>query len=765
VTEALSVADTAPLYPPPPADVPHDLTRRSGKYRREVIVLTVSLLLFVLLYLALLAASAWFTYWAFTHHFGTTTRRGTASSNPLLNIGLGLAGAMLFLFLLKGLFKGQRADRSHYVEVTERDQPELFGFIHCLCEEVSAPHPARVYLSPDVNAAVVYDSSLVNLIVPPKKHLLIGLGLVNSVTLSEFKATLAHEFGHFSQCSLGLGTYVYVANRVLHDVVYARDTWDQWLHWWCRWDIRVSFPAWGLRGVVWGLRHGLGGAFRGINLMDRALSRQMEFNADDVAVSAAGSDSITHVLCRLEFAGESLSAAAQDLFAAADHGLFTRDLFYHQTTAAERLRRQRKDPRLGLPPAPASSSNGEPARVFDPSKGDDGIPAMWRTHPPNHEREANAKRHYLRVQLDDRSPWLLFRDLEQLKEDVSRRFYKHSLDRKETCRPTDPVEVQKFIDAEHAATTYDPKYYGLYDDRFVGPGDGAALAAEADRNPWPAERLGEFLRGWPGADLEERMEKNRRLRGEYGLLQGLKNGELTLKGKTFSFREEERTMRDVPRLFEAVDKEISSHGAALDALDRDVFSAHYQAARLLDSRTDPPGNTAPELLERYRFHLAAQDLLRRLNADEARVMSILNYLQGKTELEPAAFKEIVQALREVADSLEECVSAAEKLHTPMLTNVPAGTPLRQLIWEKGADIPRMQGDASTIQSQWIVDYLRKQGTAQGRVRRVHFKSLGGILALQERVAAAYRGDAGAAPPIVDGPITALEVVEDAKPEP
>ena len=70
---------------------------------------------------------------------------------------------------------------------------------------------------------MIYNTSLVNLILPPRKDLLIGLGLVNVVNLVEFKAALAHEFGHFAQRSLGLGTYLAVANRIMHDIIYSRD--------------------------------------------------------------------------------------------------------------------------------------------------------------------------------------------------------------------------------------------------------------------------------------------------------------------------------------------------------------------------------------------------------------------------------------------------------------------------------------------------------------------------------------------------------------
>ena len=34
---------------------------------------------------------------------------------------------------------------------------------------------------------------------PVKKNLTMGLGLINSTTVSELKSILAHEFGHFSK--------------------------------------------------------------------------------------------------------------------------------------------------------------------------------------------------------------------------------------------------------------------------------------------------------------------------------------------------------------------------------------------------------------------------------------------------------------------------------------------------------------------------------------------------------------------------------------
>src|SRR5439155_14866773 len=111
---------------------------------------------------------------------------------------------------------------------------------------------------------------------------------------------------------------------------------------------------------------------------------------------------------------------------AADHGLFTDDLFYHQAQAAGRLRRLRNDERAGLPPDLPENAP-EKVQVFQPVE--DGVPERYRSHPTDYMREQNAKRFYIRSPQDDRSPWLLFGSLAGLKTEVTGRFYRHALGR------------------------------------------------------------------------------------------------------------------------------------------------------------------------------------------------------------------------------------------------------------------------------------------------------------------------------------------------
>jgi Zn-dependent protease with chaperone function len=713
----------APLYPPAPAGVPPRFTRPSTAYRVRTLAVLAGLLAFLLLYLALVAGVSYAAYWLVLHPPPIPSGRG-AILVLVAYLGSIAALVMLLLFLAKGLFKAQRTDRHTYLPVTRQQQPELFAFIDRVCEETAAPKPAGVYVSPDVNAAVFYDTSLVNLVIPPRKYLLIGAGLVNAVGLREFKAVLAHEFGHFSQKSLAVGRYVYVANRVLRDVVYGRDSWDDLLRQWCAVDIRFSFPAWGLRGVVWALRKGLGGVFRGINLMHLSLARQMEFNADDVAVSVAGSDAIVHTLCRVEYADRCFAVAARELAVAADHGLRTRDLFHHLALAADYLRVRNNDPALGVPPPP-------PARVFDPGAAGDGPPAMWSTHPANHEREANARRVPLPAPPDDRSPWLLFRDADGVRAALSGVFYAHVLGKPVAGEPADPAAVQAFIDAERAETTYDPKYHGLFDNRPLRVGDPADPAAE------PADdRLAAFFAAYPPPDLAARMAGYGRRQGEEHILSGLKSGQLSLKGATFSFRDREVRMREVPGLLETVERELAADREQFAAWDREMYAAHYRAA----ARLDPA--RAADLRRRYEFQLRVQHWIGELAGWQGQVEAALGGAAGR-ELGADEFAALLATLREAVRVLKACHAEAERLPCPALSNVSDGTTLSELVVDRGWRAPVFR--EGSIGGEQLGPLLTGYQVTLDKLRRVFFKGMGNILTSQERIAADFRAAAGAEP--------------------
>src|SRR5262249_14917832 len=157
----------------------------------------------------------------------------------------------------------------------------------------------------------------VNLVVPPRKDLLLGLGLVRNLDLVAFKALLAHEFGHFSQRSVRLSGYVSLVYRVVHNMVRVRDRWDNWAiqGFDTPWLSAFAVP---LYVMVEGTRKSLTWLFRLLDFAHLPLRRQQELNADLVAVSAAGSDAPVHALLASESCQASLEQAIQDLARAAE---------------------------------------------------------------------------------------------------------------------------------------------------------------------------------------------------------------------------------------------------------------------------------------------------------------------------------------------------------------------------------------------------------------------------------------------------------------
>src|SRR5262245_43761547 len=200
------MTDPVSLYPPNPPHVPKDLTELNWSYCTRVLLVLTSLLVFIAVYLGLVAGSAYICYWSFQSLKGSATyviepprqsNRTPPASRPwppriqlpiIVHVALIVTSGLLFLFLLKGFFKLRGGKPGPEVEITAKDQPAFFAFLYQLCKDTGAPRPYRVFLTPDVNAMVCYNSQLQSLFLPTPKNLVLGLGLVNHLNLSELKA-------------------------------------------------------------------------------------------------------------------------------------------------------------------------------------------------------------------------------------------------------------------------------------------------------------------------------------------------------------------------------------------------------------------------------------------------------------------------------------------------------------------------------------------------------------------------------------------------
>jgi Zn-dependent protease with chaperone function len=696
------------LYPPSPRNVPANFTEPGPDYRTRVVLVLGSLILFFLVYVGLLVGSALLFVVLLV-------------SVPGVGWLFCLIPGTLFLFLLKGFFKRQRSGKSWKVEITAREQPRLFQFIERLCGELGAPFPHRVYVNPEVQAYVKYSESLLALFVPVPKNLHIGLGLVNVLNLSEFKAVLAHEFGHFSQRSMKLGQYVYVASRIIRDMVVERDWLDNWVYRLAYARSWVGLTGLVLYGIIFGLRKMMAGLYYAINFLSASLSREMEFNADLVAVSVTGSEAIIRGLSRIEFAREALEQAMSDLKDAADHDLYSADLFYHHREAIRHLRRVRKDPRLGEPP-PLSDDPQLAAEVFEP---DDKPTSAWDTHPSDYEREQNAKEHFVRCPIDARPCWQLFDDGAGVCERVTWRFYRAALRVPRDAVVDDAPVVQAFIDEEHGETTYDARYHGVYDRRTIDPGNVGGMVLGLQREPWTPEALEQVYLRLYGDQLKARAEAHAKRLDEYDELRArAREGD---RERPVKFRGRRYRLRAVKELLERLDGELRQDRGWQSEFDREVFLAHYQMA----AQVEP--EFARELLERYEFHQAVQEIQGRLLAEDDMLDRVLAYAAGKEMLTQGEFRQVVRLFDEARKALTNNLLKADKLRLPALVNMTAGAPLGRFLYDKPL-VGEFRITSRRISGKKIMKLKRQLGEVMSRVRRIRCKSLGQILSLQEEIA-------------------------------
>jgi Zn-dependent protease with chaperone function len=723
-------------YPPSPTDYPDELTSPGRDSASQIAAVLAGLFLFLVVYVGLILGCLAIVL--------LMTTRLHRLPYPVLWIVASIIATAFAFLLIKGLFNRAVPDQNMHLEIDDEDQPVFFAFLRRLTDEIGAPMPHRVFVTPEVTAAMIQEVSLLNLIVPPKKDLLVGLGLVNSVNLSEFKAVMGHEFGHFSQKTSRMQAYVYVANRVMMNLIGGEDWLDRLIQS-ARRHAKYNHNASGLAagafamtvgGIVWAVRKLMLGLFYVINFASLSLSRKQEFHADRIAASVAGSNAIVHALYRLKFAEESFGEAVRQLEVASQHKLYTSDLFHQHTTAAAHLRKVRKKPRLGLPPVLKGPRDGRDINVFREDDDDSDIPEMWSTHPKNFDREENAKAIFVPAEIDDRSPWLLFADPETLKERATWKFYRMVFGTKKSAELASSNEVQAFLDDEHAEVTSDPKYHGAYDERPIFPGDVRELNQLVVTEPWDADRIRrvhERLYRELGRHVEDLADVRKRIRNVYRRTFGRPRG------------------RDRGRLIELEDQQTELF-EWFASFDRRVYLVHAHIAKAVGE------DSLRELTYRYEFHLDVQAIHRAVAQAQEQVADILEGLDHYgEELPDGYFEELMATFRSARDLLRRCLDDARQMRTAEMANIAKGTRFDTLIFE-GRLVPDLPH--SFVKGTWVAKFVAQLDRTRHRVNRMDFKSLGAILQMQDRLAAEWLSKH---PHATEPPLPELTIVDEALP--
>lgn len=447
------------IYPPSPINVPAEKLTVSASFRQQAGKVVGSILLFMVVYILLVIAAIFLAIgccylgvWIII----TVPKLLTL----ILGLGLMAVGLSVIIFLVKFIFAVAKDENPSRVEITEDEQPRLFAFIRQLTDETHTPFPKKIYLSPEVNACVFYNSSFWSMFLPVRKNLEIGLGLVNSVNISEFKAVMAHEFGHFSQRSMKLGSFTYNVNRVIHNMLYENTGYTNFLQAWGNLHsymrLFVSITVKIATSIQWILR----GVYAVVNKNYKGLSREMEFHADAVAASVSGGNNLVSALSRAEVAGNCYHTALDEANLRLKENKISQNIFSNQLTVLRSLAEEYALPlHKGLPEISYQF-------IASFSRSRINYKDQWASHPTLAERKSHLDNLAIDVAPDDSSVWLLFDSADSLQEKMTGNLYR-DVSFKEPAVAYDALEFENRYLSRKNTYALPEMYKGFYDGRYI----------------------------------------------------------------------------------------------------------------------------------------------------------------------------------------------------------------------------------------------------------------------------------------------------------
>ena len=238
---------------------------------KSVMIYMIGCCCFVLVALA----SLWFGYYIISYH--------DDHELPTQLTIISLAGGLLLWEMIKS-FRFKTTLPKTFKSITEKDLPALFTVINEVTTSLNLSHVRKVYVCPDATAAVFIQPQLRNILLEPNKNLVIGLGFLTQMDDDEIRAMLYHEFGHYAQEEMKKSISVYTIGQFSQSFVSIKKikkqgTWETQLK--IQLLLFTYFAIW---------------VCNRINKAYSRLSKQMEYDADDVAAKYVGAYTLQRAL-------------------------------------------------------------------------------------------------------------------------------------------------------------------------------------------------------------------------------------------------------------------------------------------------------------------------------------------------------------------------------------------------------------------------------------------------------------------------------------
>ena len=362
----------------------------------------------------------------------------------------------------------------HRILTNAEDQPRLFRLLHELAKATGTKMPTEVFFSSAFSVRMHYPANFLGLLLPYPIGIEIGLGLVNSLSVSEFEAALTHELSLAPRRQSRRG-YIYALHCVLYNVAHQRTQQDCWLD---HYAATRGLPGWIaqlgrwfrmreqrlLQQVYWLSRNHC-----------RSVTQQAVCRADQQTIRLVGSDVLIASWRRTAFGRLAYQTCSQHLNKLAEQGQMSEDIYTNHRTTLMQLAAAFDLPLVNQLPvvgAEALAKCQVPSRIKLAHPG--------RSYPSRTQREQEIQPLSVDQKLNAYPAWKLFKNASTLRRTATQQRYASSFP---GCKPhiLSPDNFARYIQKNEKHSRVSSEYLGFYDQRFLQSFEPTALAASGER--------------------------------------------------------------------------------------------------------------------------------------------------------------------------------------------------------------------------------------------------------------------------------------------
>jgi len=206
----------------------------------------------------------------------------SAGSLNFSSILLGAFGLVMGLTILWSLIPRRDKFEPPGIPIDLQRETELQAEIAAIAGSLMEDLPAEVYLIPDANAFVAQRGGILG--IGSRRVMGLGLPLLQTLNISQFRAVLAHEFAHFYAGDTRLGPLVYNARSTMIRVFQNLGDRSPFIGVLARFAIIALAYTIIIKSLVF--------YWKMFMRLTQFVSRRQEFRSDELACHVAGSEAL-----------------------------------------------------------------------------------------------------------------------------------------------------------------------------------------------------------------------------------------------------------------------------------------------------------------------------------------------------------------------------------------------------------------------------------------------------------------------------------------